>query len=335
MILVTGSTGLLGSRLLFDLTSQGHVVKAMRRKSSRMGCIDYYFATRPDLMQKIEWCEGDVNDYYSIDAAMSGVEYVYHCAGKVSFQPGDRNIIDRVNVDGTANVVNLCLDKGIKKFCHVSSVAALGRTELSNVIDENAVWKTSPENSIYAISKYGAEREVWRGVAEGLNAVIVNPGLILGPGNWKTDSTMIFGEMWKGLKFYTAGVNGLVDVSDVSKVMIQLMNSNIVNERYVLVSESKPLRDVFDRIADNFGKKRPSIYAGPLLTELAWRFEFVKSLFTGSKPVITRETAISARGKNYYSSEKIKKAIGMNFMEISKSIDLASAAFLKWVSKPN
>jgi nucleoside-diphosphate-sugar epimerase len=263
-----------------------------------------------------------------LEDAMTDVEYVYHCAGKVSFQPSDKDIIDYVNVAGTANVVNLCIEKGIKKLCHVSSVAALGRTDSELKIDETSMWKNSEENSVYSISKYGGEREVWRSTAEGLNVVIVNPGLILGPGNWKTDSSMIFRQVWKGLRYYTSGVHGMVDVKDVSKAMIALMNGDFRNERYILVAESKPLREVFDRIADKLGKKRPDIHAGPLLTGIAWRIEYLKSLFLKSKPIITRETSITACGKNYYSNEKIKKAIGMEFLDVMDSVDAAADAFL-------
>jgi len=333
MILLTGATGILGSRLLFDLVSEGEKVRATRRPTSRMGCVDYYFSDHPELMKLVEWVDADVNDYFSLEAAMEGVDYVYHCAGKVSFQPSDKNLVDFVNVSGTTNVVNLCLEKGIKKLCHVSSVAALGRTNEDQVIEESTMWKSSEANSVYAISKYGAEREVWRGAAEGLDVVIVNPGLILGPGNWKTDSSMIFRQVWKGLRYYTSGVHGVVDVRDVSSAMRGLMKSQITNERFIVVAASKSLREIFDRIADKLGKKRPNIYAGPLLTAFAWRMEFVKSLFLKSKPVITKETAATASGKNYYSNVKIKNALGLEFNDVMNSVDNAADAFLKAMKK--
>jgi len=328
MILLTGSTGLLGSRLLFDLVSKGYKVRAMRREKSRMNCVDYYFSSHPELLQKVEWVNGDVTDIFSLEAALENVTQVYHCAARVSFQPSDRDIMHNVNVEGTANVVNACLDKKITKLCFVSSIAALGRTGTESTIDETASWKTSKLNSFYAVSKYGAEREVWRGIAEGLNAVIVNPGVIIGPGNWKTDSSMLFRQVAKGLKFYTAGVTGFVDVKDVSLAMIALMESTVMNERFVLVGENKPFRDVMDRIADKLGKSRPGIYAGPLLSSFAWKVEFLKWKFTGSKPVITKETARSAAGKFYYSGEKIKKMLAFNFTPIENTIDQVAEVFL-------
>ena len=329
MILVTGATGLLGSRLLYDLVVAGHKVRAIRRSESRMICIEHYFKTQSKELDMIEWVEADMLDIHSIDSALQNVDYVYHCAGKVSFQPADRDMIHQANVQGTANMVNLCLDKGIKKMCHVSSVAALGKTGTDEVITEENIWKKSKYNSYYSQSKYGAELEVWRGMAEGLNAAIVNPGLIVGPGNWKTDSSMIFGQVWKGLSFYTDGVNGLIDVKDVSNIMIRLMNSDQSGERFVLVAENLPLKKVMERIADGLKKKHPTIHAGEVLTGFAWRMEFLKSMFTGAKPVITKETALSAQGKNYYSSEKIRKLFNFQFTDVMSSIDQTSLKFME------
>src|SRR5688572_28714490 len=329
MILITGATGLLGSRLLFDLVSKGHHVRALRRTTSKMNCVDHYFGQRPELLDLVEWVPGDISDIFSLEAAMSGVTQVYHSAAKVSFHPADRDHMHHININGTANVVNMCLKTGVRKLCFVSSVAALGRTGMDEVIDETAIWKTSVMNSSYGVSKYGAEREVWRGIAEGLDAVIVNPGVIIGPGNWKTDSSMLFRQVAKGLKFYTSGVTGFVAVNDVSHAMITLMESAVVNERFVLVAENRPFRDVMNRIADKIGKPRANVYAGPLLSGIAWRVEFLKYLLTGSKPVITRETARSANGRHFYSSEKIRKNFGFNFEPVDVAIDQAAAIFLK------
>ncbi len=334
MILITGATGLLGSQLLFDLASKGFPVRAMKRDASRMQCVDHYFSAAPGLLQNIEWVTGDINDTFSLDSVMTGVDQVYHCAARVSFQPSDHERMHHVNINGTANVVNVCLEKNITKLCFVSSTAALGRTGDGELIDENGTWKTSNLNSAYAISKYGAEREVWRGIAEGLNAVIVNPGVIIGPGNWKTDSSMLFRQVEKGLKFYTSGVTGFVAVNDVSAAMIALMESDIVNERFILVAENWPFRDVMDRIADDIGKPRPGVYAGPLLSGFAWRMELMKSMITGSKPVITKETARSANGKNFYSSEKIKRALNFQFTPVMESIDQTAKIYLNSRKQP-
>jgi len=329
MILVTGATGLLGTRLLFDLTSSGERVRALKRENSRMSRFENMFKNHPALTSQVEWVNADILDLYSLSEALEGAERVYHCAAKVSFQPSDHRMMHQVNIAGTANLVNLCLDKGVKKLVHVSSVAAMGRINDGMIITENNVWKTSKSNSEYAVSKYGSEREIWRGIAEGLDAVIVNPGIIIGPGNWKTDSSMIFRQIWKGLKFYTPGINGFVDVRDVSRAMISLMNENITGERFILVAENKPYRQVFDQIADRVGKKRAGIYAGPLLSAIAWRSEALRSMITGSKPVITKETARSASGKYYYDNKKIKEFLNFEFLPVERSINDTAEIFLE------
>ncbi len=328
MILVTGATGLLGSRVLYDLFQKGYHIRAMKRPTGRMNCLEHYF---PSGFQhkRIEWVNGDLTDLFSLEEALRDVDDVYHCAGKVSFQPGHNRMLYHANVEGTANLVNICLEKNISKFCHVSSVAALGREKNENHLDESATWKVSDANSNYAISKYGAEREVWRGIAEGLNAVIVNPGVIIGPGNWRTDSSMLFWQVFKGLQFYTSGITGFVDVKDVSQAMIQLSENNISGERFIVVSENLPFRAIFDRIADNLNRPRPHIYAGKILSGLAWKMEWLRWKLTGSKPVITRETARSAQGKNFYSSDKLKGVIPFEFTPVLESIDNTSRVFLK------
>ncbi len=333
MILLTGGSGLLGSRILLDLLEAGNSVRVLQRTGSRQGNIERYIAGNSPLRNQIEWFTGDITDISVLGAAFRDITQVYHCAGKVSFQPSDREVMHNINIQGTANLVNFSIDMGISKFCHVSSIAALGRTGVPGTINESATWKTSSHNSEYAISKYGAEREVWRGIAEGLNAVIINPGVIIGPGNWKTDSSMIFGQVQKGLKFYTDGVNGFVDVRDVSKAAIQLMQSNVSGERFIVVGESKPFRDVFDRISDRLNKPKPYIHAGPVLTGFAWRMERIKSMISGSKPVITKETARSASGINYYANSKLKSSIKIDFISVDQAIDDAAAYFVKEVQR--
>lgn len=329
MILVTGATGLLGSRLLFDLVSSGRRVRALRRSSSRMNCINHYFDERQDLLTPIEWVEADLNDLTQLESALEGITEIFHCAGKVSFQPHDQIKVHQINTEGTANLVNLALEKQIRKFCHVSSIAAIGKNDEAPIHSEDTPWSTMTFSTQYALSKYGAEREVWRGIAEGLNAVIVNPGLIIGPGNWKTDSSMLFRKVWEGLRYYTDGVNGLVDVRDVSSVMIRLMDSEIHSERFIVVAENKPLREVMNFISDSLKKPRPDIHAGPVLTQLAWRIEYIRSLFWRSNPVITRETARTAQSRSYYSNEKIKKALRYEFIPIANAIEQTTELFVK------
>ena len=328
MILVTGGTGLVGSHLLLELCRKGKKVRALHRPGSSHAQVERVFSSAPELMQQIEWFEGDINDVYSVLEAMDGVEEVYHAAGLISFVPSDNNRMMKVNIEGTANMVNMALEKGIKRFCHFSSVAAIGRSEEGLEINEKTVWKTSSLNSNYAISKYGAEREVWRAVEEGLNAVIVNPTIIFGPGNWDSGSAKMFMEVWKGLRFYTTGSTGFVDVRDVASAAVRLMEKGVSAQRYILNSENLPYKKIFETIAEHLHKKKPSIRVSPLLGEIAWRGIAFSHLFSKKKPLITRETTRNAQKNWKYSNEKIVKETGIQFIPIADSIADTCRVFL-------
>ena len=323
MILVTGGTGLVGSHLIEALTNEGKKVRAIKRSTPVPKKLSAISA------ELLEWVEGDILDIYSIKEAMQGVDFVYHCAAFVSLNPADRKKLWKINVEGTANVVNMALEEGVKKFCFVSSTSALGRGTTQEVITEESIWTNNGENSFYGITKYNAEREVWRGIAEGMDAVIVNPAIIFGPGDWEKSSVKIFQTVWKGLKFYTEGANGFVDVRDVVKAMIQLTESEIKNEKFLLAAENLSYRYIFDEIAKNFNKKNPSIKAGSKLSGFVWRAEKLRSLLTGKEPFITKDTARTANQINTYSSEKIKTALNFEFIPIKQSIKDTCEAFLK------
>ena len=332
MILVTGGTGLLGSHLLYDLVKDGTKVIALKRSNSSTSQVEktfsYYHQNPENILKNIEWREGDITDIYSLYEAFDNIEKVYHAAACLSFDPSDKKQMQNVNEKGTANVVNACLEKNIKKLCYVSSIATLGRVDNDGIIDEETHWKNSNNNSKYSISKYNAEREVWRGIAEGLQAVIINPGVIIGPGNWEKGSSQLIDRVWSGLKFYTPGVNGYVDVRDVSRAMIELMNSEIVNERFIISSENLDYLTFFSYVADALGKKKPSINAPYFTGQLAWRLEKLLTSLTGKNPLITKETARTAYQKYYYSSEKISKALNFKFIPMQQCISDTCKLFL-------
>ncbi len=336
MILVTGGTGLVGSHLLFDLTKSGKKVRALKRKTSDLNKVrklfSYYSENKDNHFKNIEWIEGDILDIFSLDKAMEGVSNVYHCAAKVSFNPKEQDSVKAINAQGTANIVNVALDKKVIKLCHISSIAALGRAESNELIDEQTLWKYSKKESAYSISKHESEREVWRGTGEGLDAVIINPAIIIGPGDWENGSLRLFSIVQHGLSFYTKGVNGYIDVRDVVKIMNLLMESNIKNERFVLSSENVSYEHIFSLIADNLGKNKPKYYVNTFLSGLVWRFEKLRSLITGSDPLITKETARTATQEYYYSNEKIKKALNFEFRKIEQSIKDTCRFFL-WDKK--
>lgn len=338
MILVTGGTGLVGSHLLYDLVRSGKAVRALKRKHSNTRNVEKVFSYYTDqsaaLFKKIEWVDADLLDIYSLLPAMDGVDYVYHCAAMVSFEPKHEEEMMRSNIEGTANMVNAALTKNIKKFCHVSSIATLGREENEPLITENMFWKTSPENSNYAISKYGAEREVWRAAEEGLPVIIVNPSLIIGGGNWQQSSSNMFSKAYKGIRFYTDGINGFIDVRDVCTLMILLTESDIVNQRFILNAENATLRHYFDLIHTAFGKSKPTIKAGKLLSSFAWKAEKIKYLLTGAAPLITKETARSAHRISRFSNSKILNIFpGYQFISLDESVKATASLYLKDLTK--
>ncbi len=296
-VFITGATGLLGIHLIKQLAKQDLSVKALYRTDV------------PFAHPNIEWMKGDILDIGLLEEILQDIEQVYHCAGKVSFNPKDRITLFKTNAEGTANIVNACLNNGVKKLLHVSSVSALGRIRKNTTINETMQWSEETSNSVYGESKYLAELEVWRGVAEGLNAVIVNPTIILGAGDWNEGSSEIFKTIYKEFPYYSEGVTGFVDVEDVVKAMIALMNSNISSERFIISADNLTYKALFDMIAGAFNKKPPHKKITPFMASAVWRFEAVRSLLTGISPFITKETARTALAKVYFDNSKLLHSI--------------------------
>lgn len=324
MVLVTGSTGLVGAHLIYDLLKNGYPVKALVRKTSNKDSIlhtfRFYSADADEMFKRIVWAEGDVTDFISLEEAFEDVDQVYHTAGFVSFNSYTKDQIFDINVNGTANVVNLCLEKKVQKLCHVSSVAALGVTDDGSPIDEEVFWKPVKNESAYSISKYKAEMEVWRGITEGLNAVIVNPSVILGPGNWKKSSAAIIEIGSKGLPFYTTGSSGFVDVRDVTKAMILLMNSDTSAERFVLSSENVDFKEVLKIIARSFHKKEPEIRMPKWILKIVVFLELVRAKLFASIPRMSVESISVLFRRFSYSSEKIQKKLHIEFRPVHQTL---------------
>ena len=332
MILVTGATGLVGSHLLLALSRNGKKVRALSRRSddvARVRKIFGWYEAKPDqLLQNIEWIRGDVLDVDSLRQAMQQVEVIYHCAGKVSFDSFDKHALLHVNQQGTANVVNMALENGVKKICHVSSVSALGKSKQDETIDEQHYWKASRKNSIYAISKYAGEREVWRGHEEGLPAVILNPSIIIGPAEWENGSARLFSTIYKGVPAYTNGIGGYVDVRDVAEIMIRLMESDIAGERFVISSENCSFEHIITEIAKVLNKKPPKLRLYPWMGETGWIAEHILRIF-GRTPTLTKEIARSAFHRFYYDNSKIVQALGYKFIPVDEAIAHTGSIFMK------
>jgi nucleoside-diphosphate-sugar epimerase len=297
MILVTGGAGLVGKELINQLLAAGKAVTAIYNKTPL-----------PDFnTDNVTQIQCNILDVVGLEIAMQNIEQVYHCAAIVSFNPKRKKELFNINVEGTANVVNAALGTGVKKVLYVSSIAALGRIRENELVNETMNWTEETSNSDYGKSKYLAEMEVWRGIGEGLNAVIVNPALILGPGDWESGSSQIFRNVYNEFPWYTDGITGYVDVRDAAKAMIQLMDSEIANERFILSADNKSYKDIFTLIAKTFGKKPPHKKVTPFIAKVVWRIEALKSIFTGKAPLITKETAATALAKVYFDNSKLLK----------------------------
>jgi nucleoside-diphosphate-sugar epimerase len=310
-ILVTGGAGLVGNELIKQLLEVGENVKAIYHSSP-------ISISHPSL--SVVQC--DILDISMLEEVMEGITHVYHAAALVSYDPRDRHQLLKINIEGTANIVNACLNKGVDKLVHVSSVAALGRIRNGEMVTEKMMWTEETSNSVYGKSKYYGEMEVWRGTAEGLKAVIVNPSLIMGGDNWESGSSAIFKNAYNEFPWYTDGVTGIVDVRDVARAMILLMNSSISSERFIISGENLSYKELFTMMANCFGKKPPTRKVNHFLAEMVWRMEFIKSRLTGKKNLLTKETARTAQANVFFDNQKILNAFpGFHFTKIKDTIE--------------
>lgn len=332
MILVTGGTGMLGAHLLFQLVNSGESIRATYRSEPSFQKVKKVFGYYTDhaeaLFSKIDWVQADVTDMPSLEGAFKGITKVYHCAALVSFDEADAKQMRVVNIHGTANIVNLCVAHGIEKLCFVSSIASIAKSVQKPFIDEEDEFNLISNNYSYAITKYGAEMEVWRGAQEGLDVVIVNPGVILGPGFWNENSGMLFTMAYQEFPFYTEGITGFVGVNDVVAVLIKGMNSKIKNERFVLVSENLSFKALLFSVADAFDKKRPKFKVTRFIAAAGWRLSWLKSKVTGATNTFSRHTANSANNKSYYSNKKVKEFLDFDFQQMNGVVARISQQFL-------
>lgn len=335
MILVTGGTGLVGSHLLYKLLETHQKVRAIYRREHKLALVKkifaYYSTDFELLFQKIEWIKADITDVPSLQEAFKNVDYVYHCAAFVSFEPDKYHHLRKINIEGTANVVNLGLSHRVKKLCYVSSIATIGHHQNpEQLITEGTKWNQDEDNSVYAITKYGAEMEVWRGTQEGLDAVIVNPGIIVGPGFWNSGgSSSLIKKIYNGISYFTTGVTGYVDVDDVIKAMVLLMQSPIKNERFIVVSENLSFKEFQHQTALALGAKQASKEATPFILAIGWRLDWLRRILTGKRRRLSKQMTKSARSITKYDASKLKNTFNFQFKPMKDSIEESCQFFLK------
>ena len=333
MILVTGGTGFVGAHLLYKLVSMGIPVKAMKRKKSSLKrtqeIFGYYSKNPKALLSKVEWVDADLQDQDSLEKMLEGISKVYHCAGVISFKPEDKELIYKTNLYGTQNLLKAALAKGVEKFCHLSSSSATDKNFTRSYVSEEMVWRPRHKCSDYARTKFLAELSVYEAMTKGLRAVIVNPTNILGPGSWDAGTSQLFQAVWNGLLLYPEGINGFVDVRDVTTAMILLMDSEISGERFIINAENLAYKDVFQWIANALKVEPPRFRFNALESELAWRGVKVYSRLAGKKPPLTKGNLKILNCHYYYLNEKIKQATDIKFIPISKSIEFIGKKFFQ------
>lgn len=332
MVLVTGGTGLVGAHLILRLLQSGVAVKAIHRKTSNLKEVEkvfgYYTEHAGELFQKIAWIEADLNDLPALDEAFKDITHVYHCAGLISFDPNDYELLRTINTEGTKNIVNLCLAYNIKKLCHISSIAAIGRTLDGQAATEETDWTLEGAN-VYALSKMDSELEVWRGSQEGLAVAIVNPGVIIGPGFWDSGTGLLFQNGFKARKHYPPGGTGFVTVNDVTALMVQLMDADITNEKFIAVTENLSYRDILDRLAKAFNKPGPSIPIKFWQLEIFWRIDKLINLLTKRGRKLTKISVRSLRNRQLFNNNKSREQLGHSYESLDNTIAFSCKKFME------
>lgn len=328
MDFVTGGTGIVGVHVLHALLAQGRPVRALLRKGSDATIVkrilQHYHADDAERFARIQWIEGDLFDVDVLREAMHGVEHVYHCAALVSFDPRDGRALHRINVEGTANVVNAALEAGVERLCHVSSTATIGGALDGGTGSEAQLLTRDRRSSGYAISKADAELEVHRGIAEGLHAVMVNPCVVIGPGGPGRSTMTMIERIRKGTRFFPAGSNAVVDARDVATAMTRLITEGTSGERYLLIGENLSYRKLFTLIAASAGKSAPDLPLPAWALELGWRAEAMRTLL-GGRPLVTRHTARTASRLRHYDGSKAQRLLGVPFRSAAEAVANVSA----------
>ena len=332
MVLVTGGTGLVGTHLLLRLLQDNLAIRAIHREESDLKRVEkvfsYYVDNGPALFNKIEWVKADLNDIPALEIAFTDINYVYHTAALISFNPDDYKKLQKINAEGTANIVNLCIAKKIKKLCYVSTIGTIGKSLDGATATEENQWIEQDAN-VYALSKYDAEMEVWRGTQEGLPVVIVNPGVIIGPGHWHSGSGTFFTTSSKGYSYYPPGGTGFITVDDVVRMMVGLMRSGIKNERYIAVSKNLKYQEILSLIAKNMGKPEPEKKLKYWQLEIGRYFDWIMNIFTNKGRQITKNSIQSLKHRDNYGNDKVKRALNFEFESLEDVVQFSCERFIE------
>jgi dihydroflavonol-4-reductase len=332
-IFVTGGTGLLGSHLLYQLSCTEANIRALKRANSNLENVRKVFSYYTDEVEKhfsrIRWIEGNLLEEEFVISATIGVDVIYHAAAFVSYSARKkvRRAMFNMNVYSTQAIIIACKKNNIKKLCYVSSTSTLGSRGQNSYITEDSKLEISKYTTNYALTKLEAETLVFNAIKKGLNAVVLNPSIILGPGDWGRSSSKMILNISKGLRFYPKGIIGFVDVRDVVMIMISLIERDVFGEQFIISSENLSYKEVFTQIANQLQIETRLVSAPDLLLAIKWRIEFVKSLITGKEPLITKETVLFSKQNVFFSNEKIVKKLSYSFKTVSETIEYSTSKF--------
>lgn len=334
MILVTGGTGLVGSHLLLNLVQSGNKVRAIHRKNSDLEAVKnvfVYYLPKEEaefLFNEISWYPASINDIPALSQAFIGIIRVYHCAALVSFNSRDTAALRKTNIEGTANIVNFCISNKVEKLCYISSISTMGLSIGEKFITEDFTWHPEKDHSEYAISKHGAEIEVWRATQEGVPVIILNPGVILGPGFWNKGTGQIFKRVYYKLSYHFPKITGFVGVKDVAILAEMAMESSVENEQYIIVSENLSFKEVFQDVAISLGKQPPNKPLKPWMVYTGWLFQTITSYLFGAEKQLRKGDHKKLFLHSLYSNDKITNEFGYKFQPVKEVIEETAQIFL-------
>lgn len=334
MNVITGGTGSVGMHLVATWLAAGEPVRVFARpqaeRSRLRNFLAHALAHDPGAFDRLEWAEGDLMDGIALEEAFAGAKRVVHAAAVVSFHRRDAVHMMRANRDGTANVVNAMLATGVGELVYISSVAALGRKPGEPVVHEETVFEDGPAVSAYARSKYRAELEVWRGQEEGLRVLVLNPVIVIGPGDYARSSAALLSQVANGLRFFPTGSNGFVAAQDVADAAWQLLQSGAWGHRFVVCGFHATYREVLDALADALETQRPRFAVRPWMAGIAWRVARLVEFVTGHPAFATRDALATSARNHRYSSEKLTNRIGLAFTPLQPAAKRAADHYLRF-----
>jgi len=323
---ITGANGFLGVHIIHHLLKNGHTVRSIIRPSASLSefeKVKSYYQLDESQYAKLSWYKCELYDMVGLQEAIVGADFVLHLAGKISYLKKDLADLLTINKDYTANVVDVAKDAGVRKLLYCSSIAAIAKSGKEDVVRESAEWDDELPHSNYGYTKQLGEIEVWRGIEEGLDAVIINPGIILGYGDWTKGSNNLFGNAQNSFPFYSNGITGWVGVEDVAQIAKELCLSGISGERYIVVSENKSYKEVADTMCAALGTKKPRVEIKGGLYKLAYAIVWLNE-FLGLGGMLSTETVKASVAVNHFDNTKIKEALGFEFAGLQQVIEKAA-----------